>query len=149
PTGRGSGAAGDASPRRNRSCCIRSFFRFLRALLLGRLFGQPYRLAQELAKRLGGIAGPDLARRNIGQDAAAGRDAGAFADGDVVAHARPAAEDAVVAAGDRTRDAGVRRHQVIAADDAVVADHDQIIDLGVLADDSDVIGAPVDAGGGP
>src|SRR5690606_17656904 len=122
--------------------CLRSFFRFLRALLLGRLFGQPDRLAQELADGFGGIAGPGLARRNVGQDAAAGRNACAFADGDVVAHARPTAENAVVAAGDRARDAGVGRHQIVAADDAVVADHDQIIDLGVLADDRVVIGAP-------
>ena len=59
-----------------------------------------------------------------------------------------AAEDDVVSAGHRARNAGVCGHQIVAADDAVVADHHQIIDLGVLADDGVVIGAAIDAGVG-
>src|SRR5690606_1787658 len=103
-------------------------------------------LAQAGLRLIGRISHHCRTRRHIGRHPAAAADAGTSPDGDMIADARPAADQHAVFDHRRARHAGQARDGYVFSDAHVVTDLAEVVDFRAFADDGGAELRAIDAG---
>ena len=106
--------------------------------------GEPGRVSKPACQGPRRQACPGLARGNVLQNAAPGREPGAGPDMDMIPHARAPSAHNSISDHRGARYSRMRRKNAVSPNDHIVRDLDQIIDLGVFTDHRIFKGAPVD-----